>query len=100
MPSMSATLTQRQLGDKHEFLAGGEVVARLVWVAESADGGGWWLQAPGWPSRQLYRVPHALAHDPDLARRNGEPASVGIARAIVSDRLSGLVPGPEAHAGS
>ncbi len=96
---MTVELTHRRAGEHHEFVVHGEVVGRLVWVSErnANEAPGWVLQTPGWPSRQIYRVPHALAHDPDLARRHRESASLGIARWILSDRLSGLVPRPEAH---
>lgn len=93
-------VTHRRAGEQHEFVRDGEVVGRLVWMSECGEGDGvpgWVLQSPGWPDRQIYRVPYALAHDLDLARRQHESASLGIARLILSNRLSGLVPRARAH---
>lgn len=97
---MTAQLIHRPAGEDYEFVCDDEVVGWLVWIeqptAEDDLEPGWVLKVPGWPDRQMYRVPQALADDPSAARRYRESATLGLALAIVDDRLSGLVPKPTA----
>ncbi len=93
---MTPQLVCRRAGQDYEFIVAGEVVACLVWIAQSQPENqpGWVLRVPGWPDRQMYRVPQALVDDLAAARRYREAATVGLALAIVDERLSGLVPKP------
>jgi hypothetical protein len=94
---MTSDLIHRPAGQNYEFVRSDKIVARLVWIEEAAGEAcqpGWVLKVPGWPDRQMYRVPRALADDPAAARRFREDATLGLALAIVDDRLSGLVPKP------
>lgn len=96
---MNARLIHRVAGQDYEFVRAGEIVGRLIWIDQAATDDchpGWVLKVPGWPDRQIYRVPQALAGDPAGARRYREVATLGLAEAIIDDRLSGLVPKPAA----
>lgn len=94
---MTSNLIYRPAGLDYEFVRGDEIVGRLVWIERREVAGcapGWILRVPGWPDRQMYRIPAALADDPAAARRYREAATLGLAHAIVDDRLSGFVPKP------
>jgi hypothetical protein len=94
---MNAELIHRAAGQDYEFVRADEIVGRLVWI-ERPDAKdcvpGWVLRVPGWPDRQMYRIPQALADDLAAARHYRESVTLGMAHAIVDDRLSGLVPKP------
>jgi hypothetical protein len=101
---MTVELTERAVGDVHEFLKDGQVVGRLVWVGCTDDAhpaAGWWLEIPGNPdlSTVLYKVPRRLAHDLARARSEGESGSLGFAYEMVSDQVSGLLDGPNLRTG-
>jgi hypothetical protein len=91
---MTAPVTSRPCGDGYELVAEDRVVGRLVWTAACAperQSTGWWLEVPGAGDELIYRVPAKLVRDPDRARRAGEPASLGLAVAMMSDREEGLL---------
>jgi hypothetical protein len=91
---MTAPLKSRPCGDGHELLVEDRVVGKLVWMATCAperQSTGWWLEVPGAGHELIYRVPAKLAREPDRARRAGEPASLGLALAMMSDREEGLL---------
>jgi hypothetical protein len=91
---MTVDLTERQTADAVEFLDGGVVVGRLVWVAlvnETHHAAGWWLEAPGARPTLLFGAPTGCADDLEVARRESKSASLFFAKTIVTDRLAGLL---------
>jgi hypothetical protein len=91
---MTTQLTSRPYGDGHELVAEDQVVGKLVWVEACMPGrqsAGWWLRVPGAGDELIYRVPAVLAGEPDRARQAGEPASLGLALAMMADRAEGLL---------
>lgn len=91
---MTTQLTSRPYGDGYELVAEERVVGKLVWVAArlpERQSAGWWLEVPGAGDELIYRVPAKLAGEPDRARRAGEPASLGLALAMMADRAEGLL---------
>ena len=91
---MTTQLTSRPYGDGYELVAEERVVGKLVWVAArlpERQSAGWWLEVPRAGSELIYRVPAKLAGEPDRARRAGEPASLGLALAMMADRAEGLL---------
>jgi hypothetical protein len=82
---MTTQLTSRPYGDGYELVAEERVVGKLVWVAARLP------ERQGAGSELIYRVPAKLAGEPDRARRAGEPASLGLALAMMADRAEGLL---------
>ena len=91
---MTTQLTSRPYGEGYELVADERVVGKLVWVESrlpERESAGWWLEVPGAGGELIYRVPEKLAGEPDRARRAGEPASLGLALAMMADRAEGLL---------
>src|ERR1035437_9331176 len=91
---MTTQLTSRPYGDGYELVAEERGVGKLVWVAArlpQRPSAGGWLEGPGAGGGVIYRVPAKLAADPERARGAGEPASLGLALAMMADRAEGLL---------
>jgi len=76
----------------YDLIQGGEIVGRLIWVAEPSEArarAGWWLIAPGVPDELIYRVPPDLLDDLLEARRESVSMSLGLAEQILASRAEG-----------
>ncbi len=88
---MISEVTERPSEDGYEFLERGEIIGRLVWVvASSQTPTGWWLVVDGELDTLLFRVADE-GRDIEAVRREGEPGSRFLAKAILADRVSGLL---------
>ena len=91
---MAVDLTERQTAEAVEFLDGGVLVGRLVWVArvsEAHHAAGWWLEAPGAQPTLLFQAPTGCPDELEAARRDSKSASLFFAKTMVTDRLAGLL---------
>lgn len=82
---MHDEITQRQVGDGHEFLVEGCVVGRLFCVQRPSGAHrhpGWCLKGEGWPDEQLSYVAPEMVDDPERARQECESASLGLAKQV------------------
>jgi hypothetical protein len=88
---MTSEVTERLSEDGYEFLERGEIIGRLVWVAASSQApAGWWLVVDGELDTLLFRVVDE-GRDIEAMRREGEAGSRFLAKAMLSDRVSGLL---------
>jgi hypothetical protein len=89
---MIVDLIERQTADAVEFLDGGVVVGRLVWVAQVGDvhRPGWWLEGSGSPPALLFEAPVGHADDLEQARQESKSASLFFAKTMLTDRVGGV----------
>ena len=96
---MTAEVTQQLAEDGcYDFVHDGAIVGRLLWVpaiCEEHPVRGWWLQAFGAQDELICRVPRNLATDLAVARARGVSMSLGLAEHVLTDRLEGLLDGPD-----
>jgi hypothetical protein len=95
MTGCALTERRAESGEGFDYLDGGFLVGRLVWLARASathDVAGWWLvDVAGKPDEPLYRVPKRLSSDLDVARKDGESASRWFARMLLSDNHRALL---------